>query len=47
MVLLSGYPSKLYDEALAGWNRHTKELPNNAAGGQKKDRETEVLWCNF
>lgn len=46
-VLLSGYPSDLYDEALAGWNRHTFDLPNNAAGGDNKDRETEVVWCNF
>jgi DNA adenine methylase len=46
-VILSGYPSTLYDEALAGWNRHTFDLPNNAAGGKTKGRETEVLWCNF
>jgi DNA adenine methylase len=46
-VMLSGYPSALYDEALAGWRRITFDLPNNAAGGQEKGRETEVLWCNF
>jgi DNA adenine methylase len=46
-VMLSGYPSGLYDEALAGWNRHTFDVPNHAAGGKKKGRETEVLWCNF
>jgi hypothetical protein len=23
------------------------DLPNNAARGKQKDRETEVLWCNF
>jgi DNA adenine methylase len=46
-VMLSGYPSALYDGALADWNRHTFDLPNNAAGGAKKGRETEVLWCNF
>lgn len=46
-VMLSGYPSKLYDDALAGWTRHTFDLPNNAAGGAEKGRETEVLWCNF
>jgi DNA adenine methylase len=42
-VMLSGYPSGLYDTALAGWNRHTFDLPNNAAGGKAKGRETEVL----
>jgi DNA adenine methylase len=46
-VMLSGYPSALYDTALAGWNRHTFELPNNAAAGKEKRRMTEVLWCNF
>jgi DNA adenine methylase len=46
-VMLSGYPARLYDEALAGWARHTFDLPNNAAGGASKGRETEVLWCNF
>jgi DNA adenine methylase len=46
-VMLSGYPSELYDRELTGWARHTFDLPNNAAGGKKKGRETEVLWCNF
>jgi DNA adenine methylase len=46
-VMLSGYPSALYDDALSSWNRHTFDLPNNAAGGKTKRRETEVLWCNF
>jgi DNA adenine methylase len=46
-VILSGYASELYDGALADWNQHAFDLPNNAAGGQKKDRETELLWCNF
>jgi DNA adenine methylase len=46
-VMLSGYPSRLYDTALADWKRHTFDLPNNAASGKTKDRETEVLWCNF
>jgi DNA adenine methylase len=46
-VMLSGYASTLYDTALAGWARHTFDLPNNAAGGAKKDREEEVVWCNF
>jgi DNA adenine methylase len=46
-VMISGYPSKLYDDALRGWTRHTFDLPNNAAGGKDKRRMTEVLWCNF
>jgi DNA adenine methylase len=46
-VMLSGYPSALYDAALEGWSRHTLDLPNNAAGGKSKRRMTKVLWCNF
>jgi DNA adenine methylase len=46
-VILSSYSSELYDSALAGWNRHTETLPNNAAGGSSKREMTEVLWCNF
>jgi DNA adenine methylase len=46
-VMLSGYASELYDRALAGWSRHTFDVPNDATGGRKKGRETEVLWCNF
>jgi DNA adenine methylase len=46
-VMLSGYPSRMYDDLLAGWTRHTFDLPNNAAGGATKGRETEVVWCNF
>jgi DNA adenine methylase len=46
-VMLSGYPSPMYDHTLAGWTKHTFDLPNNASGAKAKDRETEVLWCNF
>ncbi len=46
-VMLSSYPSRLYEETLASWNRHTFDLPNHAATGARKGRETEVLWCNF
>jgi DNA adenine methylase len=46
-VMLSGYPSELYDSVLRDWNRHEFDLPNNAAGGKTKRRMIEVLWCNF
>jgi DNA adenine methylase len=46
-VLLSGYPSAMYDEALTGWNRRTMDVPNHAAGGSTKARMTEVVWTNF
>ena len=41
-VVLSGYTSRLYDEALHDWRRiEIKALADNAA------RRTEVIWCNF
>lgn len=41
-VILSGYPSDMYDRELPGWNRITKKSYN-----QNADQRTEVLWCNF
>jgi DNA adenine methylase len=46
-VMLSGYPSGLYADALDGWRRIYFDLPNNAAGGKTKGRETECLWMNW
>ena len=41
-VMLSGYPSDLYDEALKGWRRvQRKAMADGAA------ERTEVLWMNF
>ena len=46
-VILSCYRSTLYDERLSNWTRHDWGVPNNAAGGSKKKRMTESVWCNF
>lgn len=46
-ILLSGYPSALYDRLYRDWNRVDFNMPNHAAGGKKKARETERLWMNF
>jgi DNA adenine methylase len=43
-VLLSGYPSPLYDSHLAGWKRVAFDMPNHAGQGRCKQRRTEVLW---
>jgi DNA adenine methylase len=47
-VMLSGYPSELYETMLLAprWCRVEFDLPNNAAGGATKRRETECLWTN-
>ena len=41
-VILSGYPSEMYDRELKGWSRITRKAYN-----QNADQRTEVLWCNF
>jgi DNA adenine methylase len=47
MVMLSGYPSKMYHEELADWTQHEFALPNQASGSKSKRRMTEVVWSNF
>jgi DNA adenine methylase len=46
-VMLSGYPSPLYDQTLLEWHKVDFDLPNNSAAGESKMRMTERLWCNF
>lgn len=41
-ILLSGYASELYDEALWGWTRYEYRSYN-----QNRQARTEVLWMNF
>ena len=41
-VLISGYPSKLYDQELRDWHRETA-----TATDQLSRRREEVLWMNF
>jgi DNA adenine methylase len=41
MVVLSGYPSSLYDESLPGWRRAERTALADGARAR-----TEVLWCN-
>ena len=41
-VILSGYPSEMYDRELKSWSRITRKSYN-----QNSNQRTEVLWCNF
>lgn len=41
-VILSGYPSEMYDRELASWSRITRRSYNQAHA-----QRTEVLWCNY
>lgn len=45
-VILSGYPSELYETVLQNWHHHDFDLPNNAAGGDAKRRMCERVWMN-
>lgn len=44
MVVLSGYPNPLYDEALQGWERHTTTA--RISGGRGTSLREEVVWLN-
>jgi DNA adenine methylase len=46
-VVLSGYPSPLYDRLYGGWRTASFEVANHAAGGASKARKQEVLWMNW
>ena len=41
-VILSGYPSEMYDQELHGWSVIYRSSHNQNAG-----KRTEALWCNF
>lgn len=44
-VVISGYPSVLYDDALRGWNR--VEIPHMTGQGNADNQaRTEVIWSN-
>jgi DNA adenine methylase len=44
MVVLSGYPSELYERDLVGWQVHTTGARISAGRGTAV--KTEVLWLN-
>ncbi len=46
-VVLSGYPSGLYDELYRGWRAVEFDMPNHAAGGRSKARKQETIWLNW
>jgi hypothetical protein len=46
-VVVSGYPSPLYNEIYSSWRVVTFDIANHAAGGRQKSRETECIWMNY
>lgn len=44
MVVLSGYPTPIYDDALSGWERREKSA--RISGGRGTAMRTECVWMN-
>jgi len=46
-VVVSGYPSMLYEDLFRSWRRVEYDIANHAAGGRKKSRKRETVWLNW
>ena len=46
-VLLSGYPSILYNRSLKGWKIKKKNIANHSSQSKTKERRIECLWMNY
>jgi DNA adenine methylase len=46
-VVLSGYPSPLYNRLYKEWRCVKKKIPNHASQQKAKSMKTECLWLNF
>ena len=46
-IVLSGYPSELYDQVLHDWRCEERQIDNKAQKGKTKREMTERVWMNF
>lgn len=46
-VLVSGYPSPMYDEIYSDWTYYQKEIVNHASQQKIKPTKIECLWANY
>ena len=46
-VILSGYPSPLYNELYGSWRQEKMEIANHSASGASKAIKEETLWMNW
>lgn len=46
-VMISGYPSDLYDRELEGWRVEEKKVMSAQAGDWLRRERTEVIWMNY
>ena len=46
-IVISGYPSKLYEDMFCSWRRIEFDIANHSAGGREKSRKRETVWLNW
>ena len=46
-IVISGYPSALYEELYGSWQRAEFDTAKHAAGGRTKARMREMNWTNW
>jgi DNA adenine methylase len=46
-ILVSSYPSKLYNDLFNGWKCLEKKAANHSSHEKIKEKKTECLWVNF
>jgi site-specific DNA-adenine methylase len=46
-VLISGYPSRLYNKLYKTWTCEKRKMPNHASQQKVKPIKVELLWKNF
>jgi DNA adenine methylase len=46
IIMVSGYHSEMYDNALKDWTLHEFRVKNNSGQGKKKNDRIECLWIN-
>lgn len=46
-VILSGYPSTIYNELYGDWACCSRNIPNHSSHGTTKNLQTECVWKNF
>lgn len=46
-VMVSGYPSILYNRLYKGWRCEKKKIANHASQQKQKPVKTEMLWMNY
>lgn len=46
-IIISGYPSKLYNQLYKSWRKIEFDIANHSAGGRKKQRKRETIWLNW